>query len=82
MFSFIFFLIEFSGNTNDTFVLSRALSKDKFTLRNRMPLDRETISLYVLTLIATNQDTNKTTTVNITVIIPDVNDNPPMFTSR
>ncbi|KAL9976385.1 hypothetical protein ACROYT_G013683 [Oculina patagonica] len=70
------------GNTNNTFVLSRAVSKDNFTLRNRIPLDRETIHLYVLTLIATNQDTNKTATVNVTVIIRDVNDNPPIFTSR
>ncbi|KAJ7381533.1 Cadherin cytoplasmic C-terminal, partial [Desmophyllum pertusum] len=69
------------GNTNDTFVLSCGVSKDKFTMRNRMPLDHETKNLYRLTLAATNQDTRKTTTVNVTVIISDVNDNPPIFTS-
>lgn len=72
----------FSGDKNDTFVLSRAVSKDNFTLRNRIPLDYETINSYLLTLVATNQDTKKTTTVNVTIIISDVNDNPPIFTSR
>ncbi|KAJ7318645.1 hypothetical protein OS493_037586 [Desmophyllum pertusum] len=71
-----------TGNTNDTFVLSCGVSKDKFTMRNRMPLDHETKNVYRLTLAATNQDTRKTTTVNVTVIISDVNDNPPIFTSR
>ncbi|KAJ7394203.1 Cadherin EGF LAG seven-pass G-type receptor 2 [Desmophyllum pertusum] len=70
------------GNTNDTFVLSSGVSKDKFTMRNRIPLDHETKNLYRLTLAATNQDSRKTTTVNVTVIISDVNDNPPIFTNR
>lgn len=72
----------FAGDTNETFVLSRAVSKDNFTLRNRIPLDYETINWYLLTLVAINQDTKKTTTVNVTIIISDVNDNPPTFTSR
>ena len=72
----------FAGDTNNTFVLSRAVSEENFTLRNRIPLDYEKINSYLLTLVATNQDTNKTTTVNVTIIISDVNDNPPIFTSR
>ena len=72
----------FPGDTNNTFELSRTVSKENFTLRNRIPLDYETINSYLLTLLAINQDTNKTTTVNVTVNISDVNDNPPIFTSR
>ena len=71
-----------SGNTNNAFVIVPEISKDNFTLRNQNPLDHETINLYLLTLEATNRDTNESTEVNVTVNILDVNDNPPIFNNR
>lgn len=75
------FLVFSTGNTNHTFALSET-SKLKISLRNQLPFDFETTKLYQLTLVATNQETNKTTSVNMTIIITDINDNPPIFTSR
>lgn len=75
------FLLFFTGNTDHTFVLSDT-SKLNISLRNQLPFDYETTKLYKLTLVASNQETNKTTSANVTVIITDINDNPPIFTSR
>ena len=75
------FLVFFTGNINHTFVLSET-SKLNMSLRNQLPFDYETTKLYQLTLVATNQETNKTTSANVTIIIADINDNPPIFTSR
>lgn len=75
-------MIFLAGNANGTFVLSTAVSSGEISLKNHVALDYETTKLYILKLIATNVDTNKTTTANVTVIITDVNDNPPIFTSR
>ena len=73
-------LVFFTGNTNGTFVLSET-SKLNISLRNQLPFDYETTKLYQLTLVATNQETNKTTSANVTIIITDINDNGPIFTS-
>ncbi|XP_015755007.1 PREDICTED: uncharacterized protein LOC107334576 isoform X2 [Acropora digitifera] len=70
------------GNKNGTFALSRSISKGNISLRNQIPLDYEATRVYSLTLLATNLDTNKTSTANVTIILTDVNDNPPIFTSR
>ena len=70
-----------AGNTNRTFALSET-SKLNISLRNQLPFDYETTKLYQLTLVATNRETNKTTSANVTIIITDINDNPPIFTSR
>ena len=75
-------MIFLAGNANGTFVLSTSVSNAEISLRNHVALDYETTKLYLLKLIATNVDTNKTTTANVTIIITDVNDNPPIFTSR
>ena len=75
------FLVFFTGNTNHTFVLSET-SKLNISLRNQLSFDYETTKLYQLTLAATNQETNKTTSANVTIVITDINDNPPIFTSR
>lgn len=71
-----------AGNKNGTFALSRSISKGNISLRNQIPLDYEATRVYSLTLLATNLDTNKTSTANVTIILTDVNDNPPIFTSR
>ncbi|XP_074616069.1 uncharacterized protein LOC141875640 isoform X2 [Acropora palmata] len=70
------------GNKNGTFALSRSISKGNISLRNQIPLDYEATRVYSLTLLATNLDTSKTSTANVTIILTDVNDNPPIFTSR
>ena len=75
------FFVFFTGNINHTFVLSET-SKLDISLRNQLPFDYETTKLYQLTLVATNQETNKTTSANVTIIITDINDNPPIFSSR
>ena len=75
------FLVFFTGNTNGTFVLSKT-SKLNISLRNQLPFDYESTKLYRLTLVATNKETNKTTSANVTIIITDINDNPPIFSSR
>ena len=75
------FLVFFTGNTDGTFVLSET-SKLNISLRNQLPFDYESTKLYRLTLVATNKETNKTTSANVTIIITDINDNPPIFSSR
>ncbi|XP_067044679.1 uncharacterized protein [Acropora muricata] len=70
------------GNKNGAFALFRSISKGNISLRNQIPLDYEATRLYSLTLLATNLDTNKSSTANVTIILTDVNDNPPIFTSR
>lgn len=75
-------MIFLAGNANGSFVLSTSVSNGEISLRNHVALDYETTKWYLLKLIATNLDTNKTTTANVTIIITDVNDNPPIFTSR
>lgn len=75
------FFVFFTGNINHTFVLSET-SKLNISLRNQLPFDYETTKLYQLILVATNQETNKTTSANVTIIITDINDSPPIFTSR
>ncbi|XP_067053159.1 uncharacterized protein [Acropora muricata] len=70
------------GNKNGAFALSRSITKGNISLINQIPLDYEATRLYSLTLLATNLDTNKTSTANVTIILTDVNDNPPIFTSR
>ena len=75
------FFVFFTGNINHTFGLFET-SKLYISLRNQLPFDYETTKLYQLTLVATNQETNKTTSANVTIIITDINDNPPIFSSR
>ncbi|XP_068682166.1 uncharacterized protein [Montipora foliosa] len=70
------------GNTNGAFVLSRSVSKGNISLRNQIPMDYETTRLYRLKLLATNMDTNKTSTANIAIVLTAINDNAPIFTSR
>ncbi|XP_067044670.1 uncharacterized protein [Acropora muricata] len=70
------------GNKNGAFALSRSITKGNVSLINQIPLDYEATRVYRLTLLATNLDTNKTSTANVTIILTDVNDNPPIFTSR
>ncbi|XP_068730841.1 uncharacterized protein [Montipora capricornis] len=70
------------GNTKGAFVLSRSVSKGNISLRNQIPMDYETTRLYRLKLLATNMDTNKTRTANITIVLTAINDNAPIFTNR
>ena len=77
-----FWIFFASGNKNGAFALSRSITKGNISLRNEIPLDYEATKVYSLTLLATNLDTNKTSTANVTIILTDVNDNPPIVTSR
>ena len=52
-------------------------------IRVKASLDRETIDTYLLTVTASDRDPNiadiKSSTVNVTVTLTDVNDNDPVF---
>lgn len=50
--------------------------------KKSIPLDHEAINLFHLTLKATNQDTKKSTEVEVRIYILDDNDNKPIFHNR
>lgn len=80
--TYISTFLYYPGNTKGTFVLFPEVAQDRFSLRNQIPLDHEAINLFHLTLKATNQDTKKSTEVEVTIHILDDNDNKPIFHNR
>ena len=76
------FLFYNSGNLAGNFEIYPEKSIDKLILRNIRPLDYENISSYVINISAANEDTGKSTSINVTIDVIDENDNAPNCSQR
>ena len=75
----LFVCLSSAGNTGNAFKLEPHPSGQSASLVASKRLDREAKSLYIITIQATNNDENKTTTKVILINVTDENDNPPVF---
>ena len=83
MFSFIEnCCFSFAGNVGNAFEIRPHPQGKSASLVASKRLDRETISLYKLTIQANNTEENKTNTTVITVNVTDENDNAPIFSGK
>ena len=75
----LFVCLSSAGNTGNAFKLEPHPRGQGASLVASKRLDREAKSLYTITIQATNNDENKTTTKVILINVTDENDNPPVF---